>query len=92
MSSDFKFWKDTGVDSEKKKLTEEVMTYAFKNYNNYHEICRYVATRFKEHYSTEKWTVFGYNAGHGSGYSDFKDTFIGIDYKDSKIIITNHEL
>ena len=92
MSSDFKFWKDTGVDSEKKKLTEEVMTYAFKNYNNYHEICRYIATRFKEHYNTEKWTVFAYNAGHGSGYSDFKDTFIGIDYKDSKIIITNHEL
>jgi hypothetical protein len=92
MSSDFKFWKDTGVDSEKKKLTEEVMTYAFKNYNNYHEICRYIATRFKEHYNTEKWTVFGYNAGHGSGYSDFKDTFIGIDYRDSKIIITNHEL
>ena len=92
MSSDFKFWKDTGVDSEKKKLTEEFMTYAFKNYNNYHEICRYIATRFKEHYNTEKWTVFGYNAGHGSGYSDFKDTFIGIDYKDSKIIITHHEL
>jgi hypothetical protein len=90
MSNEFKYWKDIGMDSEKKKFTEEVLTYAFKENNNYFEICRYIASRFKEHYN-EKWTVFGFNIGHGSGYSDFKDTFIGVDYKDSKITLCNHE-
>ena len=50
------FGKTQELISNKKKLTEEVMTYAFKNCNNYHEICRYFATTFKEHYNTEKWT------------------------------------
>ena len=90
MSNEFKYWKDIGMDSEKKKFTEEVLTDAFKDNNNYMNICNYITSKFKEHYN-EHWTVFGYNIGHGSGYSDYKDTFIGVEYKDFKITLCNHD-
>ena len=88
---DVTFWRKENVDDDKKKFTIEVVNKAFKNYNNYYDVCCFIAKEFKEKYKN-RWTVFGYNKYKGFGYSDYKDTFIGIEYKkQAKITITNHK-
>ena len=90
MSDDITFFREVNVDSDKKKFTIETVKKAFKDYNNYFDVCCYIAKEFREKYKN-RWSVFGYNKYKGFGYSDFKDTFIGIEYKgQAKLTITNH--
>ena len=82
------FFSKIGLEG-KENLCKEVVTFAFKEFEDCYHISKYIQERFKEDFKRDSWIVFVFKTDLGSGFSDYKNTFIGIDYEGYKISILN---
>jgi len=83
------FFNKTGLEG-KETLCKEVVTYAFKKYKDCYDIAKYIQERFKSAFKNDSWCVFTFKIDEGSGFADYKNTFIGINYAGFKTCILNN--
>ena len=82
------FFSKIGLEG-KENLCKEVVTFAFNEFEDCFHIAKYIQERFKEDFKRDSWIVFVFKNDLGSGFSDYKNTFIGIDYEGYKVSILN---
>ena len=82
------FFSKVGLEG-KENLCKEVVTFAFSEFEDCFHIAKYIQERFKEDFKRDCWIVFVFKSDLGSGFSDYKNTFIGIDYQGYKVSILN---